>query len=234
MFANMNNQSKTIARVGSAVVLIMSITSACGSSKEDEESYSRPLYPEVPLPAETIDPTEQPVILTEPQIPDHNYGERRGDTYYYIAAVSEEDKKRGLATGQVIAYQYLGTNSSGEHILANLRTNGTVSHRARCNKPCRIIDTDNGDKIAYSPISIIGSAFDDAFRGKLRIAQWAKNEATQSSPSATATPEVFSEADLEAFSTDTPPNEDNKNPPSHAHPTKTNEVEAEPIAPVTD
>lgn len=230
----MNNQSKTIAKVGSAVVLLMSITSACGDSKEDDVNYSRPVYPEIPLPAETIEATEPPVILTKPQIPDHNYDERRGDTYYYIAAVSEEDKKKGLATGQVIAYQYLGTNSSGEHILANLRNNGTVSHRARCIKPCRIIDTDYGGKIAYSSISIIGSAFDDAFRGKLQIAEWAKNEATRPSPSAKTMPAVFSEADLEALTVETPSKEDVKNPPSHAPATKTNDVEAEPITPATD
>jgi hypothetical protein len=58
-----------------------------------------------------------------------------------------------------------------------------VNFRAKCSVPCKIIDTDDGGNIAYSTSSIIGGAFQDAFRGKLRIANWAKNEVVTPLPS---------------------------------------------------
>src|SRR3546814_5305276 len=34
-----------------------------------------------------------------PSVPDHTYDEKRGWTYYYVAAVSDEDRKKGRAAG---------------------------------------------------------------------------------------------------------------------------------------
>src|SRR3546814_19462616 len=75
-----------------------------------------------------------------PSVPDHNYDEKRGWTYYYVAAVSDEDRKKGRAAGSVVAYQYLGKNEEGQHVLASMNTNGTVSHRASCASPFRTLD----------------------------------------------------------------------------------------------
>jgi hypothetical protein len=125
--------------------------------------------------------------------PSHRFDERRGDIYYYIAAVSEEDRKRGRAVGTVSSFQYLGKTDAGEHIVASLNDNGTVSYRAKCAPSCKIIDTDYGERIPYSPSSIIGAVFQDAFHGRLRTAQWTKDpvaQPTQAAPMATQSPVV--------------------------------------------
>src|SRR3546814_18869534 len=83
-----------------------------------------------------------------PSVPDHNYDEKRGWTYYYVAAVSDEDRKKGRAAGSVVAYKYLGKNEEGQHVLASMNTNGTVSHRAYCASTFRIIDMSYGGKLA--------------------------------------------------------------------------------------
>jgi len=176
----------------SIFLLSVSLLTACDDSPDQDESLLAPAMIEatpVALPT-----TETPVLAPLPSpvpVPDHNYDEKRGWTYYYVAAVSDEDRKRGRAVGSVSAFQYLGQNGDGEHILASLGSNGTVSYRAKCAKSCRIIDTDYGEKLAYSPSSIIGAAFDDAFRGQLRIAEWAKDKtAGPATVSPTETPPV--------------------------------------------
>lgn len=156
-------QSRSIA----FALAIIPALCGCGNDGDDSSGYA-----EIPPPvfaAPEASPTSSITLPSNPSLPDHNYDERRGSTYYYIAAVSEEDRKRGRAVGSVLAFQYWGQNADGEHILAGLRANGTVDFFAWCRSSCRIIDTDGGGKIAYSPTSIIGAAFEDAFRGKLRV-----------------------------------------------------------------
>lgn len=177
-----NSRSRSVSTLTLVVVLIATATAACNDTSEPNDNGPWPPLAETPL---TPTPTATAPTPPEPQLPDHNYDEREGWTYYYIAAVSEEDQKRGRAVGNVSAFQYLGRNADGEHIIASLHPNGAVSYRAKCATECRIIDTDYGEKIAYSPRSLIGAAFQDAFRGKLRIAQWEKDDVVSASPART-------------------------------------------------
>lgn len=157
------------------VVALLSIVAGCsGEPHEGETTVTAPDPIQYPA---TVPPT---VAATPPAHyapePDHLYDERRGDTYFYVAAVSDHDRENGRAVGNVHQFQYLGRNAEGEHILASLGDNGLVTYRAKCARRCRIIDTTYGGKIAFSTESIIGAAFQDAFNGKLRVAQWAENE----------------------------------------------------------
>lgn len=146
---------------------------ACGDRANSEA--------ENPTPYAATNTAPEPVIqsqpdTTPPPVPDHNYDERRGSNYYYVAAVSEEDERKGRAVGDVVVYQYLGKNSAGQHVLASMNSRGLVNYEASCSVPCRIIDTSDGQSIAFSPRSIIGAAFEDAFRGKLRVAERVRTE----------------------------------------------------------
>ncbi|MGN6621201.1 MAG: hypothetical protein ACTHKR_09095 [Sphingomonas sp.] len=109
-----------------------------------------------------------------PTLPQHNYADRQGDTYYYVSAVSDEEQKQGRAIGDAFGYQFLGQNAQGEYILASVDQDGSIRFRARCKMDCRIIDTSYGSEIPYSPSSIIGAAFQDALAGNLQIAQSAR------------------------------------------------------------
>ena len=182
--ADTSFQIKTALRLALASVAIIGMTAACDNSPKQADNPSLAIVTGMPTPNVPISvvSTPLPAIPTQPKQPDHNYDERKGLSYYYISVVSEDDKKRGRVTGNVSEFQYLGQNQSAEHIIASIRPNGTVGYRAKCIASCRIIDTDDGEKIAYSPLSIIGGAFQDAFRGKLRIAEWAKDEVVAPSP----------------------------------------------------
>lgn len=175
--AEMMRSGQSHKRGVSIFLLSVSLLTACDDSPDqDEKSLAPPIIEAAPVALPTTETTALAALPPPVPVPDHNYDEKRGWTYYYVAAISDEDRKRGRAVGSVSAFQYLGQNGDGEHILASLRSDGTVSYRAKCAKSCRIIDTDYGEKLAYSPSSIIGAAFDDAFRSRLRIAEWAKDE----------------------------------------------------------
>jgi hypothetical protein len=168
--------------------IIATVLVAACNNASDANNY--PALTQTTVPDNTDDEigTTPVAALPAAPVPDHNYDERRGATYYYIAAVSQDDQKRGVAIGAVSQFQYLGRNSAGEYVLASLNPNGTVSYRAKCSSDCRIIDTDYGGKLAYSASSVIGAAFQDAFRGKLRVADWVKDEAPPTQNVAAAIP----------------------------------------------
>lgn len=167
-----------------AATLSASLLSACNNAPESDAGSSDADTVVAPVtPAEGAATSE-----AAPALPDHNYDEKRGWTYYYVAAISEEDRKKGRAAGAVVAFQYLGLNDDGRHVLANMNSNGSVNHEASCASPCRIIDLSYGGNMAYSPESIIGAAFEDAIRGKLKVADWARDEVVQPMAPPAATP----------------------------------------------
>lgn len=107
-----------------------------------------------------------------PPLPTKNYASREGNRYYYISAVSDDEKKTGKAVGDVLIYRYLGV-IAGKYTIQQELEDGTAVRIATCQKPCAIIKmTDqNGqplDLIPYSESSVIGSAFADSFNGFLK------------------------------------------------------------------
>lgn len=153
------------------------LLSACTESEPEPTDYSTGSVSPNASSLEPV-PDAKPASLV-PAVPDHNYEERRGWDYLYVAAVSEEDRMKGRAAGDVITFQYLGLNDDGQHVLASMNPDGTVWRTASCSSKCRVIEYSDGRRIAYAPQSIIGAAFQDAFRGKLRVADWANDEIAQ-------------------------------------------------------
>jgi hypothetical protein len=120
--------------------------------------------------AEPIATTTSNTASTTPRaVPTHNWEFKEGDVYGYIAAVSEEDRKRGKAAGDVIMYRYAGIQNGAYH-LELVRDDGTIESTAACVRPCVAIKVYSGagmQRIAYNPSSIIGAAFEDAMNGRL-------------------------------------------------------------------
>lgn len=96
-----------------------------------------------------------------------NYDEEEDGTYFYVAAVSEEEEKEGKAVGSVVAYNYVGKNDKDQHVLLLVDNAGRTIRTSSCSEPCKIIRHNDGERTPYSPMSIIGSAFEDAINGKL-------------------------------------------------------------------
>lgn len=133
--------------------LLIGLLAGCQQSDvgtDEEENLSAPAAPIVPV--------EKPLP---------NYAEMENGVYYYIVAVSDEDRKKGVAAGEVIGYRYLGLNDKQQHTLQSISRNGSLSMKAYCADPCAIIKYENGERISFSPSSVIGGAFQDAINGHL-------------------------------------------------------------------
>lgn len=159
----------------SAFVLVAAaMTAGCGSGT----SQPSPL-PSYDAQADAVDAagdagadpglTAEPIPVSAPS-PPHFYDEQDGLVYSYIAAVSEEDRKKGKAAGDVVSYAYVGIRN-GKHVLARVGNAGRILGYSSCAKPCRIITLDDGERLAYNSDSIIGAAFADALAGRLEIAE---------------------------------------------------------------
>jgi hypothetical protein len=103
-----------------------------------------------------------------------NYQEAENDTYYYITAVSEEDRKKGKATGDVLGFRYSGKNDNGEHVIHQISDQDRTIDTLICKEPCKIIKSEDGSRTPYVSNSIIGSVFEDAMIGHLAIKSKAK------------------------------------------------------------
>lgn len=143
----------------------LAILSGCGQKADDPAEVVLPAYVE-PTPEPTA--TFAPVAYPTSAVRSHNYDEVEDSTYYYIAAVSEEERKQGKGAGSVSGFRYLGRNSDGNHILAAVSDSGAVSRYSRCPNKCVVIHFSDGDRTAYNTGSIIGAAFEDAIRGRLK------------------------------------------------------------------
>jgi len=110
-----------------------------------------------------------PFAIPEPSKPPHRYDLKDGSDYAYIAGVSEEERKAGKAAGDVLMFRYLG-KQDGLHTLAMLSDSGKIIGKSACAEPCVIIKNNDGSRTAYTPESVIGSAFQDALNGYLEEA----------------------------------------------------------------
>lgn len=102
-----------------------------------------------------------------PPPPSHNWAEYKKGVYYYIAAVSENDKKDGRSAGDAVGFRYRGKNSDGDDVVEAMTAIGPI--RSTCSDPCSIIHMQRGETIAFEPASIIGEVFTDAENGQLEI-----------------------------------------------------------------
>lgn len=108
----------------------------------------------------------------EPEPPKPRYDSREGDLYLYVADVSEEDKKRGVGAGSVHMFRYLGRQGD-LYRLSLLNSEEIQIGVAECANPCRVVRSKWRDgsvsRLGYSADTVIGSAFEDAFNGILKV-----------------------------------------------------------------
>ncbi len=122
--------------------------------------------------------TEPPPVYTSvkstptpslPPAPNPNYAEHEGDRYFYVAEVSEEDRKNGKAVGNVSQYRFLG-EKDGRLTLEGVTESGVSIGRLECARECRIMKSTIGPivtRLPYSNTSIAGAAMEDALNGLL-------------------------------------------------------------------
>ena len=120
----------------------------------------------------------------------HLYSVEDGDKYGYVAAVSEDDQKRGKVAGDVVFFVYRGREGD-KYKLDEVTADGAVIEDDECSQPCSAIKryTYGGVKyMGFEPTSLAGAAFTDAFNGFLRPAPLPKPIAApaEAAPNASA------------------------------------------------
>ena len=106
--------------------------------------------------------------------PSHNYDVYEDGKYGYTVALSDDERKAGQTAENVIMFKYLGRGANGHYTLES-DDNGLFSY-AQCLNPCAVIDIEQGagyysetQHVAFSPQSVLGEAFEDAFNGQLQV-----------------------------------------------------------------
>lgn len=131
-----------------------------------------------------------PESTPTPTVQPPRFEEEENRTYYYVGAVSEEDQKRGVAVGKVVAYRYLGRDDDGDHVLVLVGDNGATLRKSSCSEPCRIIKS-GGQRIGFSSDSIIGAAFEDAIAGHLKVYEEPKKDNKKTDRVVSSVPKAF-------------------------------------------
>lgn len=109
-----------------------------------------------------------------PPLPVHRYVAREGTTYYYSAAVSEEEYKRtGRSAPDALAFWYIGKNSSNDDIVAQV-INGQPNAGSYCARPCKIIHYGDGTALEFHSGSVIGAVYSDVAKGFLKRHEFPK------------------------------------------------------------
>ncbi len=155
-------------RKGLALSFMLALV-ACSDADENIEPivYEAPAAP-VATSSQPAEPTGPPVYQTPTSDP--YFDDRDGIFYSYVAAVSDEDRQKGMRAGNVVTFAYLGIQD-GKHVLAQVTPEGRVLSQARCREPCKVITRSDGGQLGYDKGSIIGAAFADAIAGYLEIAE---------------------------------------------------------------
>lgn len=141
------------------------IALAVAGCSDNETTEQRPVDTSVAS-TPTSDPPPAP---TPTPMPTPNYAEREGDRYFYVAEVSEEDRKNGNVVGNVSQYRYLG-DRDGRLTLEGVTESGVSIGRLECARECRIMKSTIGESVTrlpYSNTSIAGAAMEDALNGLL-------------------------------------------------------------------
>lgn len=142
-----------------------------GTSEKPLQIETTPyVAPQLPPPTVISPPAIQPMAKPPTPAPEsHNYDFVEDGSYGYVSAVSEEDRKRGVAIGDVLLFRYLG-KSEGVYRMQWLNDSGQVVGYYECPRQCGAIKSYTSGamrRIPYNPRSLVGAAFEDAFLGKL-------------------------------------------------------------------
>lgn len=100
------------------------------------------------------------------------YAQKDGDTYMYVGAVTDEEKKQGKVA-PVVSFRNLGLRGEVQR-LQIVGDNGLSVGTVECSAPCRVAKNSdlygNITRQAVEPTSILAAAFRDAANGLMEVA----------------------------------------------------------------
>lgn len=99
------------------LIIAASVYSCSDKSKDGGAAIPAPIVSETSPASVITDATDAPsYVPPSPPSPSHNYESAEDGVYYYLAAVSEEDRKKGVRASSALGFRYLGRNEAGEDI----------------------------------------------------------------------------------------------------------------------
>jgi hypothetical protein len=124
--------------------------------------------PQLPVVAEqAVKVAEKPLEPVMPK-PTPRYDATEDRVYFYLGAASEDEKKRGIASGPTLAFRYYGRDANNEHVLRSYTANGYPVKFYYCSDPCRLMRDDSGERTVINDGTIMGSVVDDIRNGFLQ------------------------------------------------------------------
>lgn len=164
--------SETERGLGGYVVVALitaGVVYSCTSEGNERSAAIPPPAPVMLTPTVAPSPTIAKVMQSpKPEAqPVHLYESAEGATYYYSAAVTEEQRKTGKVAPDMIAFWYLGRDDAGRDRIQRV-IKGAGGLIAKCARPCKVIHYSDGSTVGFNEQSIIGGAFVDAQRGFLK------------------------------------------------------------------
>ena len=119
--------------------------------------------------AAPIDDKSTPIVPAL-EIPTHHWSYKEGGEYGYSGALSDDDRKAGLVSENIIMYRFLGEKDGVYSVAIN---SDGVLLVASCTNPCEVAKIAVGGRVvnrfAFNPDSIVGNVLSDAFAGELEV-----------------------------------------------------------------
>lgn len=140
-------------------------------SKEEPKEVEVPTYysqvssepPKVEQPTPT--PAPAPPVNFKPE---HRYAATEDRVYFYLGSPSEDDRKRGIASGPTLAFRYYGKDTQGDHVFRSYTTNGYPIQFYYCKDPCQLMRDEGGVRTVVDDETIMGALVHDMRNGYLK------------------------------------------------------------------
>lgn len=157
--------------IGGYILVALIAGGVVYSCTDKRESPSTAAAPQIQTAIPSASPVAQAATAPSPPPipkPTPRYDSAEQRTYYYGAAVSDEERKTGKRAPDMLGFWYLGRDDEGRDRLQRV-LNGQGRMVITCLRPCKVIHYSDGSTIGFDEGSVIGSAFSDAAHGFLKV-----------------------------------------------------------------
>ena len=146
------------------------------SKEEPAETAKIVSYQKTPEPLPQLEQSPQAELIITPAVqkpppvfePGHRYAATEDRVYFYLGAASDEERKRGVASGPTMAFRYYGKDSEAEHTFRSYTTNGYPIQFYYCKDPCNLMRDDSGVRTVVDGETIMGAVVEDMRNGFLK------------------------------------------------------------------
>lgn len=140
------------------------------SSKEPVKTQKPASYEQIIEPPPQVEQIITPPVQNALPVfqPEHRYDATEDRVYFYLGAASDEERKRGVASGPTMAFRYYGEDKQGEHVFRSYTANGYPIQFYYCKDPCKLMRDDSSVRTVVNDETIMGALVEDMRNGFLK------------------------------------------------------------------